>query len=87
MSAYGRKKMPRGANNMSIGELEDFLRELPAELKHLPVKILNDGAGGLYIDPNNLTFTDGRRYYSLKSLEGRATFTGIYLEFCGEKND
>lgn len=79
--------MPRGANNMSIGELEDFLRELPQELKHLPVKILDERAGGLYIDPNNLTFTDGKRYYSLQSLKGRVTFTGIYLEFYGEKNE
>lgn len=75
--------MLREADSMSIGELEEFLRELPPELKHLPVKVL-DPTRTLSLAPRNINITDSKRYYSLQSLKGRTTFAGMYLELYGE---
>lgn len=75
--------MLRETDSMSIGELEEFLRDLPPELKHLPVKIL-DPARTLSLAQKNINITDGKRYFSLQSLKGRSTFAGMYMELYGE---
>lgn len=75
--------MLKEADSMSIGELEEFLRELPPELKHLPVKV-QDTTGIRPIAVKNISFADNEKYYSLQSLKGRTTFAGIYLELYGE---
>lgn len=74
-------------DSTSVGELEEFLRELPSELKHLPVKLFDEGGKPKYLALKNVTFTDGKRYFSLAALETKTTFPGIYLEFYGEKTD
>jgi hypothetical protein len=79
--------LSKDPDSTSIGELEEFLRNLPAELKHLPVKVLDGAHAPLYLALKNITFTDGKRYYSLEALKHRATFPGMYLEFYGEKHD
>lgn len=79
--------MSKDADSTSIGELEEFLRSIPAELKHLPVKVMDENNFPRYLALKNVTFTDGKRYYSLEALKHRATFPGMYLEFYGEKHD
>jgi hypothetical protein len=75
--------MAREADNLSVGELEEFLFKLPSGLKHLPVKII-DGEKVFYLQLKNVTFTDGKRYFSLEALKQRANYSGIYLELYGE---
>jgi hypothetical protein len=70
-------------DNMSIGELAEYLLSFPAEIQHLPVKLLWEG----HIFPVNkarFDFTDGKRYYAESLMKGKATYTGIYLELYAE---
>ena len=66
-------------DNMSIGELAEWLAALPKEIQHLPVNI----AAGEMVFPVNtkrMSISDGKRLYSLGAIEARKTFNGLYLE-------
>lgn len=71
-------------DNMSIGELIDWLSAIPKERHHLPVKIDVDEQ----VRPINtarLSFSNGNLYYAEGALKGRSTFDGIYLEINADK--
>lgn len=70
-------------DNISIGELAEWLMAIPENRRHLPVKVIL----GMRIIPLNISrmsFTDGERYFAEGLLKGRSTFEGIYLEINGE---
>jgi hypothetical protein len=84
ISDYGRGNMPESwkepeEDNMSIGELVEWLQNLPTAMQHLPVNVL---CGELRVSVNlkRLAFTDGERYYSSGALQFRQVFSDIYLE-------
>lgn len=66
-------------DNMSIGELAQYLMSLPESIQHLPVKLLRNDETVNLINLR-LSVTDGTRYYSTKVLEPMQTFPGMYLE-------
>lgn len=66
-------------DNMSIGELADWLKDLPESIQHLPVTVTWESQV-FSLNPRRFCFTDGERYYSDKVLEGMKTFNGISLE-------
>lgn len=66
-------------DNMSIGELAEWLRALPKEIQHLPVN-LTSGERVFPINTKRMSISDGERLYSLGVLAGRNTFKGMYLE-------
>lgn len=71
-------------DNMSIGELAEYLLALPKSVHHLPVKLLWEGQ----IFPVNrarFDFTDGARYYAEALMKTKTTFPGIYLELYADK--
>ena len=72
-------------DSMSIGELAEWLQNLPDCLQHLPVTAV---CGELLVSlhPRRFSFTDGERYYSNKVLEGMKTFNGISLEIDANPN-
>lgn len=71
------------SNNMSIGELADWLKALPMSVQHLPVKI-GRGDTSTEINEYRLFLTDGNRYFSIVSLKGMKLFPGVYLEIDAE---
>ena len=66
-------------DNMSIGELAEWLMGIPLERQHLQVKLVWEGQI-FTMNTASLAFTDGKRYYAEGLLKGRSTFDGIYLE-------
>lgn len=66
-------------DNMSIGELAEYLKALPQELQHLPVTITWENQV-FNLNPKRFSFTDGERYYSEKVLDQMKLFNGISLE-------
>jgi hypothetical protein len=72
-------------DNMSIGELAEWLSKLPKELHHLPVTISWDNQV-FRINTKRFFFTDGERYYSDKVLEQMRAYPGISLEIDANPN-
>jgi hypothetical protein len=72
-------------DNMSIGELAEWLQALPNSLQHLPVTTVC-GSVVISLHPRRFSFTDGERYFSDKVLEGMKTFNGISLEIDANPN-
>lgn len=66
-------------DNMSIGELAEWLAAIPKERQHLPVKLTWEGQT-FTMNTARLGFTDGKRFFAENLLKGRTTFDGIYLE-------
>jgi len=71
-------------DNMSIGELADYLKSLPQACQHLPVKITWEGLT-VNVTTGRFDFTDGKRYYAKSYMEGQQTFSGIYLELFADQ--
>lgn len=71
-------------DNMSIGELAEWLLSLPKECQHLPVKMGWEG-NTCCINTAHLSFTDGKRYFAESYLKGKTTFDGMYLEVLAYK--
>ena len=72
-------------DNMSIGELAEWLSNLPKELQHLPVTVLYREVS-VNLNPKRFSFTDGERYYSEKVLDQMKLFNGISLEIDANAN-
>jgi hypothetical protein len=66
-------------DNMSIGELAEWLADLPKEIQHLPVNI-TAGEMVFPVNTKRMNISDGERLYSLGAIEARKTFNGFYLE-------
>ena len=71
-------------DNMSIGELTEYLLSLPEQCRHLPVKLIWEGQT-FNVNTSRFSFTDGKRYYAESLLRGRTTFEGIYLELYADQ--
>lgn len=71
-------------DNMSIGELIDYLQALPASCKHLPVKVAQ-GEEVHNVNHSRLSFSNGVLYYSDGVMKTKSTFEGIYLEINMDK--
>jgi hypothetical protein len=71
-------------DNMSIGELIDWLSAIPKERQHLQVKLSLPDA--VYpVNSARLSFSNGELYYAEGLLKNRTTFEGIYLEINAER--
>jgi hypothetical protein len=73
-------------DNMSIGELAEWLLALPSYLHHLPVHLVV-GAEAVRLNTSRMTISDGNRHYSIGALAGRATFTEMCLSISVDNND
>lgn len=75
-------------DNMSIGELAEWLLAIPENRQHLPVRFSVTAFDGREkissLNVSRLSFTDGQKYYAESLLKSRTTFEGIYLEIDGE---
>jgi hypothetical protein len=72
-------------DNMSIGELIEWLQTVPPEHMHLPVTVTWDNQV-FNLNSKRLEFTDGARYYSVKILETMKTAPGVSLEIDANPN-
>jgi hypothetical protein len=70
-------------DNMSIGELKDYLSSIPTNRHHLPVKMICSGEA-VEVNRARINFTDGSRYFADRILQGMGTFHGMYLEINGD---
>jgi hypothetical protein len=72
-------------DNMSIGELAEWLQQLPEGIQHLPVKLVWEGQT-FSLNPKRMDISDGNRYFSVGVLEGMKTFNGLHLEINADSN-
>jgi len=73
-------------DNMSIGELAEWLQKLPKEIHHLPVHLTRD-MESFKLNISRMTISDGLRYYSLGALVGRSTFNGLCLAISADNTE
>lgn len=66
-------------DNMSVGELGEWLLALPKSMHHLPITV-TCGDVAVSVNMQRLSFTDGSRYYSASVLQSRQLFTDVHLE-------
>jgi hypothetical protein len=71
-------------DNMSIGELAEWLQQLPEGIQHLPVQVVWEGQT-FSLNPKRMNISDGERYFSVGVLEGMKTFNGLHLEIDADK--
>lgn len=64
---------------MSIGELLEFLQQLPKEWHHLPIGLVQN-EHVLRLNSKRLSFTDGQRYFSMSVMQSMRLFSGVSLE-------
>ena len=72
-------------DNMSIGELAEWLLALPKEIQHLPVHITND-MQIFKLNPSRMAVSDGLRYFSIGALSTMKTFNGLCLDINADNN-
>jgi hypothetical protein len=71
-------------DNMSIGELAEWLQQLPEGIQHLPVQLVWERQT-FSLNPKRMNISDGERYFSVGVLEGMKTFNGLRLEIDADK--
>jgi hypothetical protein len=72
-------------DRMSIGELAEWLLDLPKGIQHLPITLVWEGQT-FYLNPKRMDISDGSRYFSVAVLEGMKTFNGLHLEINADSN-